>query len=181
MKTTINLILAFVLAFCLFTEKGFSQNKNARNGKATKSGTLVEVASVNPQLKTFVKAFKSSGIIDSLNTTGSTFTIFAPSNAAFDSLPDGAKEDLLKSENKDQLKAILRNHIVSGKISAKDLTNGKSYNAIGGQELGVSALGGKIMVGGVEVTKPNLVASDGIIHIVNKVIVPPSEPVDANK
>lgn len=169
-----------MVALFLCTKEGFSQSRKNRKQQRSNSRDLIEMASANPELKTFVNAFRASGLMDSLTNAGN-FTIFAPSEAAFDSLPDGAKEDLLKPENKNQLKAILRNHIVSGKIRAKELRNGKSFDSIGGQELGVSALGGKIMVGGTEITKSNLVASNGVIYIVNKVIVPPSEAADANK
>jgi uncharacterized surface protein with fasciclin (FAS1) repeats len=167
-----------ILLLC--TEQGFSQSRKARKEQSSNSQNLIKIASGNPDLKTFVKVFRASGLVDSLNNAGN-FTVFAPSEAAFDSLPDGAKEDLLKPENIDQLKAILRNHIVIGKITASDLSNGKNFTSIGGQELGISALGGKIMVGGAEVTKPDLTASNGVIHIVNQVIVPPSEATDADK
>jgi uncharacterized surface protein with fasciclin (FAS1) repeats len=182
---TRKIIVLTTLLFALFTSIGYTygQSRNTtRKGQTGKGKTLLEVASMQPQLSTFVKAIKAAELEKTLDTKGNqNFTVFAPSNAAFDSLPSGAKEDLLKPENKEQLRNILLNHMVSGKFTSAALTNEKNLQSIGGKEIGISNLGGKIMAGGKDVNKADIEATNGVIHIINVVIVPPVEEADADK
>jgi uncharacterized surface protein with fasciclin (FAS1) repeats len=183
MKTLLkNLYIIPVLLaiLCVLATDSVGQSGRAKKNRNQTSRNILEVARKNRELSTFVKAVKAAELEEVLNGSG-PFTVFAPSNAAFDSLPDGATKDLMQPENKEKLKEILLNHVVQGKYSSKNLENGQSFTAAGGQEMGISALGGKIMAGGVEVSKPDMAASNGIIHIVNRVIVPPAENTDANK
>lgn len=174
---TVNIIAVLWIIACIGFTDSFGQSKKNRSQA---SGSIVELARKNRQLSTFVKAIKAADLEEILEEAG-PYTVFAPSNAAFDSLPEGATSDLMQPENKEKLKEILLNHVVEGKYNSKSLENGKTFKAAGGQELGISALGGKIMAGGVEVSKPDIAATNGVIHIVNRVIVPPAESTDANK
>jgi uncharacterized surface protein with fasciclin (FAS1) repeats len=177
----ISVLVFFVL--CLCHQYVYSQSSNAgRKSRQGKSQSLLEVAQATPQLSTFVKAIKAAGLEKTFDITANQeFTVFAPSNAAFDSLPSGAKEDLLKAENKENLRNLLLSHIVSGKYKAADLTNEQNLQSIGGKEIGISKLGGKIMAGGKDVNRADITAANGVIHIINVVMVPAVEEADADK
>jgi uncharacterized surface protein with fasciclin (FAS1) repeats len=184
MKRTINKISLLVLILlCISQEQVYSQSRQAgKKSREAKQQSLLDVARANPQLSTFVQAIKAAGLEKTFDITANqTFTIFAPSNAAFDSLPTGAKEDILKTENKEILRNLLLNHIVSGKYKAADLTNEQTLQSIGGKEIGISNLGGKIMAGGKDVNRADITAANGVIHIINVVMVPPVEETDADK
>jgi uncharacterized surface protein with fasciclin (FAS1) repeats len=173
-------ISALLAVMSVLATDSLGQSRGARKNRKQPSVNILEVARKNRELSIFVEAVKAADLEEILNGSG-PFTVFAPSNAAFDSLPEGATRDLMQPENKDKLKEILLNHVVKGKYNSKSLENGKTFEAAGGQEMGISALGGKIMAGGVEVSKPDITANNGVIHIVNRVIVPPAEGTDANK
>jgi uncharacterized surface protein with fasciclin (FAS1) repeats len=107
--------------------------------------------------------------------------VFAPSNAAFDSLPSGAKEDLLKPDNREKLRNLLLSHVVAGKYKAAELVNEQTLQSIGGTEIGITHLGGRVMAGGKDVNQADLSAANGVIHVINLVMVPPVEEADADK
>jgi uncharacterized surface protein with fasciclin (FAS1) repeats len=163
--------LFLLLGFCSETSYGQRKDKS-----------LLDVAKANPQLSTFVQAVKAAGLEKTFDITAKQeFTVFAPSNAAFDSLPSGAREDLMKAENKEKLRNLLLSHVVSGRYKAADLTNEKTLQSLGGQEISISNLGGKIMAGGTDVEKAGIAAANGVIHIINVVMIPPVEEADADK
>jgi uncharacterized surface protein with fasciclin (FAS1) repeats len=175
------LMLAVLAAGYLTTGNSVAQTTPATSATTAMqaSQSILETASANPQFSTLVTAIKAAGLTETLSGTG-PFTVFAPTNAAFEALPAGTLEELLKPENKEKLQTILTNHVISGKtVKSTDLQDGQSVKAVGGQDLNVSLAGGKAMIDGASVSKADLMTSNGVIHVIDKVILP--EDVDANK
>lgn len=135
------------------------------------SQTIVQNAQSNSNLVTFYSLIKSSGLLNNLNGTG-PYTVFAPSNEAFEAMAEGTLEDLMKPENKQQLQNLISSHVVAGKLDAASLQEGSKLKTIGNQELEVTKQQNKVMVNGAEVTTPDVESSNGVIHVVNKVLEP---------
>jgi uncharacterized surface protein with fasciclin (FAS1) repeats len=137
---------------------------------AAEERTIVAVASDSGQFQTLVTAIKAAGLVETLNGKG-PFTVFAPTDEAFAKLPKGTLENLLKPENKEQLVAILTYHVVPGKIMAAEAstTDAKTVN---GKKLAIKVNDGKVKAGGANVVKTDVPASNGVIHVVDKVILP---------
>jgi uncharacterized surface protein with fasciclin (FAS1) repeats len=140
------------------------------------SKNIVENAVNSKDHTTLVAAVKAAGLVDTLSGKG-PFTVFAPTNAAFGKLPAGTVDTLVKPENKATLTKILTYHVVAGKLEAADLTDGKKLKTVEGEELTVKASGGKVMLvdakGGTStVTIPNVNQSNGVIHVVDTVLMP---------
>lgn len=129
--------------------------------------TAVEAGSFN----TLVAAVKAAGLVDVLKGEG-PFTVFAPTDAAFAKLPAGTLENLLKPENKDQLKAILTYHVVSGKVNAASVVKLTSAKTVQGDSVAVSVKDGTVSIDGATVVKADVEASNGIIHVIDQVILP---------
>jgi uncharacterized surface protein with fasciclin (FAS1) repeats len=132
--------------------------------------TLVEIAVGSPDHTTLVAAVKAAGLAETLSGDG-PFTIFAPTNAAFDKLPAGTVESLLKPENKTKLVAILTYHVVPAKVMAADVKTGEAPT-VNGKTLSIKADGMGVMVNTAKVTATDLVGSNGVIHVVDTVILP---------
>jgi uncharacterized surface protein with fasciclin (FAS1) repeats len=132
--------------------------------------TVVAIAAGNPDFSTLVAAVTAAGLVDTLNGDG-PFTIFAPTNAAFEKLPAGTVEDLLKPENKEKLIAILTYHVVAGKVMAADVKTGKVKSLQGG-ELDVVVGDDGVTVDGAKVTQTDIVGSNGVIHVIDSVVLP---------
>ena len=125
---------------------------------------------------TLVAAVKAAGLVPTLKGPG-PFTVFAPTNAAFAKLPDGTVDTLVKPENKATLTKILTYHVVAGKLVASDLTDGKKLKTVQGEELTVKRSGDTVMIidskgGSSTVTIPNVNQSNGVIHVVDTVLMP---------
>lgn len=133
--------------------------------------TVVDIAVGSPDHTTLVAAVTAAGLVETLSGPG-PFTIFAPTNAAFAALPAGTVENLLKPESKDQLTSILTYHVVSGNVMAGDLTDGQKVTTLNGQELTVSIKDGVVMIDGAKVTAADLAGSNGVIHVLDGVIMP---------
>ena len=142
--------------------------------KATmaKTNTIVDVASGNKSFSTLVTAVKAAGLVETLSGKG-PFTVFAPTNAAFDALPKATLASLLKPENKAKLQKVLTYHVVSGKVMAKDVKPG-SVKTVEGSPVTVRVRGGKVMVNNANVIKTDIKASNGVIHVIDKVLLPPN-------
>jgi uncharacterized surface protein with fasciclin (FAS1) repeats len=132
---------------------------------------IVDTAIAAGQFKTLATALTAAGLVDTLKGPG-PFTVFAPTDAAFAKLPDGTVADLLKPENKDKLKSILTYHVVAGKEMAKDIENLSSVKTVNGKDLTIKVVDGKVMVGDANVTTADVVASNGVIHIIDTVLLP---------
>lgn len=135
---------------------------------------IVDTA-VAAKFKTLVAAVKAAGLVDTLKGDG-PFTVFAPTDEAFAKLPKGTVEGLLKPENKDKLKAILTYHVVSGKVMAKDVVklDGKEVKTVEGSPVAITVDGGTVMVGSAKVTKTDIQTSNGVIHVIDTVLLPPA-------
>ncbi|GAB3825094.1 fasciclin domain-containing protein [Hymenobacter jeollabukensis] len=120
---------------------------------------------------TLVAAVKAAGLVETLKGAG-PFTVFAPTNAAFEALPAGTVDGLLKPESKAKLTKVLTYHVVPGALKAADLTDGQELTTVEGEKLKVSVKDGKVMVGGATVTIPDVVSSNGVTHVVDKVLLP---------
>lgn len=143
------------------------------NHALAKGVTIVETAVNAGSFQTLVAALKAANLVDTLNGTG-PFTVFAPTDAAFAKLPAGTVENLLKPENKAQLTAILTYHVVPGKIMAADLAGKKTTaKTVQGSELMVNAMSG-VMINESTVTGADVNASNGVIHIIDSVLIPKS-------
>jgi uncharacterized surface protein with fasciclin (FAS1) repeats len=132
---------------------------------------IVDTAIAAGNFKTLVAAVQAAGLVDTLKGTG-PFTVFAPTDEAFAKLPAGTVDDLLKPENKDKLVAILTYHVVPGKVMAADVT-GKETKAktVQGSEITVNGTNG-VMVDGAKVVQADIVADNGVIHVIDAVIMP---------
>ncbi|MEO6788604.1 MAG: fasciclin domain-containing protein, partial [Chthoniobacteraceae bacterium] len=132
--------------------------------------TIVGVAVGAGQFKTLVAAVKAAGLVDTLSGKG-PFTVFAPTDEAFAKLPAGTVENLLKPENKDKLTAILTYHVLSGKVMAADVKT-SVLNTVNGKELAIKVDAGKVTVGTANVVKTDIAASNGVIHVIDTVLLP---------
>ena len=138
---------------------------------AMADGTVVEVAAGNPDFSTLVAAVQAADLTETLNAEG-PYTVFAPTNEAFEALPAGTVEKLLKPANKDALTKILTYHVVAGEeIMAADITAGK-VATVEGQKLDITTDDG-VQVNGVTVVTADVDASNGVIHAIDGVLIPP--------
>jgi uncharacterized surface protein with fasciclin (FAS1) repeats len=133
--------------------------------------TVVDIAVGSADHTTLVAAVTAAGLVETLSGTG-PFTIFAPTNAAFDALPKGTVEGLLKPESKDKLTAVLTYHVVAGNVLSSQLTDGQKVKTLNGQELTVAIKGGVVTINGAKVIAADLAGSNGVIHVVDGVILP---------
>lgn len=132
--------------------------------------TIVETAQDAGSFSTLLAAAEAAGLVETLNGDG-PFTVFAPTDEAFAALPEGTVDTLLMPENKDKLTAILTYHVVPGKVMSSDLTNGMMAETVQGESLEIMTEGG-VTVGGVNVTQPDVEASNGVIHVIDGVLMP---------
>lgn len=134
---------------------------------------IVDVALSNPDFSTLVTALKAAGLVNALKAD-TPFTVFAPTNEAFAKLPQGVLQDLLKPENKEQLKSILTYHVVSGRVESKAITSQKAnVTTLQGSTLeAVRYPSGAISIDNATVIIPDVKASNGVIHVIDEVILP---------
>jgi len=134
---------------------------------------IVDTAVAAGSFETLVAAVQAAGLVDTLKGEG-PFTVFAPTDEAFAALPEGTVENLLKPENRDQLVAVLTYHVVPGKVMSGDLA-GKSMDVatVEGSDVAVDATGDAVMVNDATVIGADVEASNGVIHVIDKVILPP--------
>ena len=136
-----------------------------------KAGDIVDTAASADQFSTLVAAIKAAGLVDTLKGDG-PFTVFAPTNGAFAALPAGTVENLLKPENKEQLVAVLTYHVIPGKVMSADIAGKKAeVTTVQGSELSIDATSG-VMVDNATVITADIITSNGIIHVIDKVVVP---------
>ncbi len=143
--------------------------------ETAKEKSLVEIAAGNDDFTTLVAAVKAAGLVETLSGKG-PFTIFAPTNAAFDKLDKGTLTSLLKPENKDKLAAILTYHVVAGKVMAADAVKLDKAKTVNGAEFAISVKDGSVFLNEKsKVVKTDLVGSNGVIHVIDTVILPPEK------
>jgi uncharacterized surface protein with fasciclin (FAS1) repeats len=132
---------------------------------------IVDTAVAAGSFKTLVAAVQAAGLVETLNGKG-PFTVFAPTDEAFAKLPAGTLDNLLKPENKEKLKDILTYHVVPGKVMAKDVAGLKEAKTVNGQMLTITVKDGKVMVDKAHVAKTDVAASNGVIHVIDAVVLP---------
>ena len=140
------------------------------------SKNIIQNAVNSEDHTTLVAAVKAAGLVNTLESKG-PFTVFAPTNAAFGKLPAGTVDNLVKPENKATLSKILTYHVVAGKLAASDLTEGKKLKTVEGEQLTIKKSDGKVMIidskgNSSTVTIPNVNQSNGVIHVVDTVLMP---------
>src|SRR5471032_1572685 len=179
MKTLLRTAICASLLLSTASMAAMSQNTTMVGGaEMYPSKNIVENALNSKDHTTLVAAVKAAGLVDTLQGKG-PFTVFAPTNAAFAKLPAGTVDTLVKPENKATLTKILTYHVVSGKLEASSLTDGKKLKTVEGEELTVKHQDGKVWIvdakGGTSmVTIPNVNQSNGVIHVVDTVLMPAS-------
>ena len=154
----VGMMIAMALVLVLPASAG-----NYAYSKAAPAGDIVEIAA----------ALEAAGLVPTLKGEG-PFTVFAPTDEAFAQLPAGTVESLLRPENKDQLIAVLTYHVVPGKVMAADVVKVDSAKTVNGQALSVKTRDGGVRINDAAVTQADIVASNGVIHVVDSVILPPA-------
>jgi len=132
---------------------------------------IVDTAIAAGSFNTLATALQAAGLADTLKGKG-PFTVFAPTDDAFSKLPTGTVESLLKPENKDKLRAILLYHVVSGDVTAAQVVKLSSAKTVNGQDLKISVNNGTVMVNDATIVKADVVASNGVIHVIDTVLLP---------
>lgn len=133
---------------------------------------IVDTAVSSGQFNTLAAALDAAGLVATLKSDG-PFTVFAPTDDAFAKLPDGTVETLLKPENKQMLVDVLTYHVVPGKVMAADVTKLDEAKTVNGKPIDIQVDGGSIKVNDANVTATDIGAANGVIHIIDKVIMPP--------
>jgi uncharacterized surface protein with fasciclin (FAS1) repeats len=136
-------------------------------------GSIAEIASNDARFSTLVTALDSAGLVQTLQGDG-PFTVFAPTNDAFDQLPEGTVQDLLQPENRERLTAILTYHVVEGANMAADVQGMSSATTLEGSDVSISTSNGSVQVGDATVVQADVEASNGVIHVIDAVLMPPS-------
>ena len=140
-------------------------------GPKAASQDIVDTAVAAGSFKTLAAALQAAGLVDTLKGKG-PFTVFAPTDEAFAKLPPGTVEDLLKPENKEKLVAILTYHVIPGRNLAAQVTKMSSAKTVNGQSVAISVNGGTVMVDNAKVIKTDILCSNGVIHVIDSVILP---------
>ena len=181
---------SFIICCCVFMScnSGTEQNKTATTEvtqpEATATGqsgvkddqsqkNVVQIAIGSKDHTTLVAAVQAAGLVDVLSNTG-PFTVFAPTNAAFDKLPAGTVEGLIKPEKKDDLADILQYHVSVGVFKPEMFTDGQVIGQVNGGNITITKKDGKIMVNGTATIVASIPASNGIIHVIDGVLLPPA-------
>jgi uncharacterized surface protein with fasciclin (FAS1) repeats len=135
---------------------------------------IVATAVAAGEFKTLAKALDAAGLVPTLEGPG-PFTVFAPTDDAFAKLPAGTLQNLLKPENKAQLVAILTYHVVPGRLMASDVAKAHELKTVEGKPLEIETAGGAVMVDDAKITATDIAASNGVIHVIDHVVLPPSK------
>jgi uncharacterized surface protein with fasciclin (FAS1) repeats len=149
----------------------FGLTVGSSNGHAADKD-IVDTAVEAGQFTTLAAALEAAGLVETLKGDG-PFTVFAPTDEAFAKLPDGTVETLLMPENRDQLTAILTYHVVPGSVMAADVVALDEAETVNGEMVNISTSGDSVMVNDATVTAADIMASNGVIHVIDSVILPP--------
>ncbi|MBT8219079.1 MAG: fasciclin domain-containing protein [Bacteroidia bacterium] len=153
---------------------GFMNNNAVEVEPTNADKNIVELAVNTEFLSTLVAAVQAGELVDVLQGDG-PFTVFAPTNDAFAALPEGTLENLLKPENKETLVSILTYHVVPGKVMSTDLSDGMMASTVNGAKVTIGVSSDGVTVNGANVTAADISASNGVVHVIDKVILPPSK------
>jgi uncharacterized surface protein with fasciclin (FAS1) repeats len=168
---------ALLLTACGSDDASTTTTVATEDSMPAETGTVVDVAVANADFSTLVAAVTAAGLAETLSGPG-PFTIFAPTNAAFAALPAGLVEKLLLPENKDTLVAILKYHVVGAKVLAADVAAGE-VATVEGSTIAITTDDGVKINGSSNVTATDIMGSNGVIHVIDAVLVPPTVDVSA--
>jgi uncharacterized surface protein with fasciclin (FAS1) repeats len=166
-----NISLSLITLVVFFTTSVFAQMDTKMVTNEVKND-IVQTAISAGNFTTLATALTEAGLVDALKGDG-PFTVFAPTDEAFKNLPDGALEGLLK--DKEALKNVLLYHVVSGKVSSKEVVDLDKATTLNGSDLKIKTSDGKVMINDAQVTSADVMASNGIIHVIDKVLLPPTK------
>jgi uncharacterized surface protein with fasciclin (FAS1) repeats len=174
-RSILTALIAFGLLAGCSKEAAQSTTTAAKETASQAEGeqNIVTVAATAGDFNTLVAALKAADLVDTLQGEG-PFTVFAPTDEAFAKLPAGTLEDLLLPENKDKLVAILTYHVVPGEVLAADVVNLSSADTVQGQSLRISTADGSVRVNDANVIATDVMASNGVIHVIDTVLIPSS-------
>jgi uncharacterized surface protein with fasciclin (FAS1) repeats len=160
-------------AFVIGIVTAFAATAAVLNPSAVRAqgNDVIQVAVAAGSFKTLAKALEAADLVSTLKGAG-PFTVFAPTDEAFAKLPAGTLNDLLKPENKEKLRRVLTYHVVAGRVAAADAMKVQSAKAVSGDTLPVRAQGGVLRVDEARVVKSDIAASNGIIHVIDAVMLP---------
>ena len=147
------------------------QTPTVEAGCGTCDKTVVQNATNTASFTTLVAAVQAAGLAEKLSGPG-PFTVFAPTNEAFSKLPPGTLEELLKPENKAKLVSVLTYHVVPGNVKAKDVVKLKEATTVAGSNVAIVVKNGVIMIDGAKVVQTDITSSNGVIHVIDAVILP---------
>jgi len=165
---TASVAIAALIATGIFSSLSAIAGESKNDQQA---GDIVDVAIAAGQFNTLAAALEAADLVGTLKGDG-PFTVFAPTDAAFAALPEGTVESLLKPENRDQLVSILTYHVVSGKVAASDVVNLDSADTVNGQPIAIRVTDGNVRINNATVIAADVVASNGVIHVIDTVILP---------
>lgn len=134
-----------------------------------KAPSVVDIATSDKNFSTLVSALQAAGLVDTLKGDG-PFTVFAPTNAAFEDLAEGTLEDLMTPNNKTQLQNLLKNHVVQGRRMAKNVAKSSSLSPMSGKRLRIRAKGDQVRIGDATIRQTDLEAENGIVHVIDRVL-----------
>ena len=160
-----------LIALVVFTASVFAQHDTKMVSKAVKND-IVQTAISAGNFTTLATALTEAGLVDALKGEG-PFTVFAPTDDAFKKLPKGALDNLLK--DKEALKNVLLYHVVSGNVSSKDVVKLDKATTLNGSDIKIKTVDGKVMINDSQVTTADVQASNGIIHVIDSVLLPPTK------
>jgi uncharacterized surface protein with fasciclin (FAS1) repeats len=140
--------------------------------EAEARGDIVETAEAAGQFRTLLTAAEAAGLVETLRGPG-PYTVFAPTDEAFEELPEGTVDELLQPENRDRLRKLLSYHVVPGDVRSDEVATMRSAPTVAGDELPIQAEGDRVRVGDATVVQPDVEASNGRIHVIDRVLVPP--------
>ena len=182
-----NLLILFTAGLLTFScnQGGNDQSQATSDGSSTEALTgqsgvkddvsaknIVQVAIGSKDHTTLVKAVQAAELVDVLSNAG-PFTVFAPTNAAFDKLPAGTLDNLLKPENKETLQDILQYHVFVGVLQAESFQDGQTFNQVNSANIQINVKDGKVMINNAATIVASIPTSNGIIHVIDAVLLPP--------
>jgi len=158
-------VAAFLTLFTAETEAGHHE--------AHKPETVVDIAAGNEDFETLTKAVKAAGLVEALSGDG-PFTVLAPTDSAFGKLPEKTLKSLLKPENKEKLQAILTYHVAPGKLKKEDVVRVDMLKTLNGAKIRLSQKDGKVFADDARIVKTDLMAGNGVVHVIDAVLMPPA-------
>ena len=187
MKKKISILAALMLVVSIIQVPLFACSSKAccavransgisSENRQTTSRDITEIAASDDRFKTLTAALEAAGLIETLKGTG-PFTVFAPTDEAFAKLAPGTIDELLKPENKDALRNILTYHVFPGRVTAADAAklDGKEVTMVNDEKAKIEVRDGSVFIDGAKVIIPDLMAKNGIIHVIDTVMMPPTD------